>query len=146
MNRKWPAGRGESGNGIKLLIIDDDPVMTAIYSRCFEDEKFTVEIANDSITGTVLLQTFGPDVVLLDLNMPMRDGMEWLHRIRDNDRYKQLPVVILTGQSPESPQVQEAQRSDATGVMFKSQWNPQTVVAAVKWAASAREMAARAAH
>lgn len=146
MNRKWDVTRSDPEGVIKLLIIDDDPVITAIYKKYFEQAKFRVEVANDSIAGLVLLQTFNPSVVLLDLNMPYRDGIEWLRSVRSNERFKRLPVLILTGQAPESPQAMAALDSDVTGVLFKPLWAPEAVVAAVKWAAVNRPPPAMAAR
>ncbi len=118
----------------RILIIDDDPVMTAIYSKQFQVRQFVVEVAHDATAGFVALQIFKPDIVLLDLNMPERSGMDLLINIRGNPQYREMPVVILTAEPPESPQVKAAMNAAITGVLFKNQWNAETVFSAVQWA------------
>ena len=123
---------------LKVLIIDDDPVITAIYEKQFS-ARCTVRCAHDPIQGFVALQTFKPDVVLLDLQLPFRSGMEWLASVRKNEQFRDLPVVVVTGEPPESPLVRSAMQSLVTGVLFKSEWDPGAALAAIAWAATRRE-------
>lgn len=123
---------------LKVLIIDDDPVITAIYEKQFS-ARYRVKVAHDPIQGFVALQTFGPDVVLLDLKLPFRSGMEWLASVRKIEQFRALPVVVVTGEPPDSPLVRSATQSLATGVLFKSEWDPGAVAAAVAWAATRRD-------
>ncbi len=123
---------------LKVLIIDDDPVITAIYAKQFST-RYKVKVAHDPIEGFVALQVFKPDVVLLDLKLPFRSGMEWLASVRQIEQFRTLPVVVVTGEPPESPLVKAATRSLATGVLFKSEWDPGAAAAAVAWAATRRE-------
>lgn len=123
---------------LKVLIIDDDPVITAIYEKQFSS-RYKVKVAHDPIEGFVALQVFQPDVVLLDLKLPFRSGMEWLAGVRQIEQFRTLPVVVVTGEPPDSPLVKSATHSLATGVLFKSEWDPGAVVAAIAWAATRRE-------
>lgn len=129
---------------LKVLIIDDDPVITAIYEKQFRT-RYSVKVAHDPIEGFVTLQVFKPDVVLLDLKLPFRSGMEWLAGVRKLDQFRDLPVIVVTGEPPESPLVRAASQSLATGVLFKSEWDPGAVLAAVAWAARRRDPHPRAA-
>jgi CheY-like chemotaxis protein len=122
---------------LKVLIVDDDPVITAIYEKQFRS-RYTVKVAHDPIEGFVALQVFKPDVVLLDLKMPFRSGMDWLTGIRKIEQFRDLPVVVVTGEPADSPLVRSAMQSVATGVLFKSEWDPGAVLAAVAWAATRR--------
>lgn len=117
----------------KILVIDDDPILTTLYKKHFEAAGFIVEIANDAVHGFVRLQVFQPDLIVLDLNMPLRGGLDFLADVRDQARYKSLPVLVVTGEPEDSPDVQEAKASEATGVLFKKQWNPEALVTAVNW-------------
>jgi DNA-binding response OmpR family regulator len=106
-------------SALKVLIIDDDPVITAIYERQFR-ARYEVKVAHDPIEGFVALQVFKPDVVLLDLKLPFRSGMDWLTGVRQIEQFRELPVVVVTGEPPDSPLVRSAMQSLATGVLFKS--------------------------
>jgi len=77
--------------------------------------------------------------VLLDLKMPFRSGVEWLTAVRRMEAFKTLPVVIVTGEPPGSPLVKSALGTLVTGVLFKAEWDPGAVVAAVAWASRKRE-------
>src|ERR1051326_6529770 len=118
----------------KVLIIDDDPVITAIYEKQFRVARYDVKVANDPIAGFVALQAFLPDVILLDLKMPLRSGMEWLPRVRQNEQFRSIPVVVVAAEAPNSPLVRAASESLVTGVLFKNEWDPGAVVAAIGWA------------
>ena len=118
----------------KVLVIDDDPILSEIYGRQLKAANFDVEVAQDGIEGFVRLQVFHPDVVLLDLGLPYRNGVDWIDHIRAIEKYKDLPVVVLTGQAPDSRDVQAALKSSATQVLFKTSRSPSAVISAVNWA------------
>ena len=80
----------------KILIIDDDPVITAISDKHFRADGFSVLIANSGKVGLNAVHDFRPDVVLLDLNMPDVNGVQWLDEVRKDPRFVQLPVVVFT--------------------------------------------------
>jgi two-component system response regulator len=89
-----------------LLLVEDNPTDEKLTVRAFKKSGVTNDIvivrdgaealdflfATGKYEGTAVL----PAVVLLDLKLPKIDGLEVLRRIRDNDRTKRLPVVILT--------------------------------------------------
>jgi len=117
-----------------ILIVDDDPIITAIYQKKFAESGFVVRVAHNATEAVVALPEFKPDIVLLDLNMPGRGGAELLNNLRAVPRYRDLPVVIVTGEPADSPQLAAATRSAVTGVLHKDQWNPEAVLDAVRWA------------
>ena len=128
----------------KILIIDDDPVITAIYRKQFPPKDFTVEVAHDAATGVVALNAFEPDLVLLDLNMPGRGGFELLGKLRAVPKFKDLPIIVITGEPKDSQLFDSVTQSAVTGVMHKSEWSPAAVFEAVTWALGAHTPAARA--
>ena len=118
----------------KLLVIDDDPLITALYQRRFETVGFNVEVAADGAQGLAAVRRFNPDIVLLDLNMPNVTGVEWLRAIRDDPKFHQLPVVVFTA-GVGSWQETSLRNSDVTYVLPKAGTKPQAVVDAVRAAA-----------
>lgn len=121
---------------MKLLLIDDDPVATAIYRKKFEAEGFDVEVAADGEEGLIAVQTCRPDVVLLDLDMPRVSGIDWLVAVRDDRRFEKLPIVVLTA-GVIGWQEQAARNADVKQVLPKAKTDPGAVVAAVRMAALA---------
>lgn len=80
----------------KLLIVDDDPIITSVYGRRFRAEGFEVRIASSGEEGLLALHDFIPDAVLLDLNMPDGSGVDWLAEVRGDPRFANLPVLVFT--------------------------------------------------
>jgi CheY-like chemotaxis protein len=117
----------------KVLVIDDDPVIAAVYESLFTAAGFEVLLAEDGEAGLAAVFRQRPDVVLLDLSMPRLNGLQWLEKVRKDQRFAKLPVVVFTaGQI--AWQVNAAKNSDVTMVMSKKTSDPQSVVTAVQTA------------
>lgn len=80
----------------KIAIIEDDSVISQMYRMKFEADGFDVQIANNGRDGVALVEEFVPDMVLLDMQMPIMNGDEALKQIRSHDWGKTVPVMILT--------------------------------------------------
>ncbi len=81
-----------------LLIIDDDESLTELLDSFFTGNGYKVRIANNSSEGLRNLFNVQPDLVILDVTMPERNGWETLERIREVSK---IPVVMLTSRSDE---------------------------------------------
>jgi CheY-like chemotaxis protein len=116
-------------------LIDDDPVVTTMYGKMLREQGYEVEVAGDGEQGLQAVRKELPDVVLLDLDMPKVSGISWLKTIRNRQRSKSLPVVILTG-GGKRRLLREAKHSDAIFVLSKATVRPEIVVEALTAAAS----------
>lgn len=114
----------------KVLIIDDDALITRIYERHFRADGFEVRIARTGNEGLVAIREFLPDAALLDLNMPDGSGVQWLERIRSDARFARLPVLVFTAGTI-AWQVWAASKSDVSFV-FKAGAVPKDIVKAIK--------------
>jgi DNA-binding response OmpR family regulator len=85
----------------KIAIIEDDPVISQMYRFKFEASEFEVQLANNGKRGVEMVETFQPDLILLDLQMPEMGGAEALEIIRKNEWGKNIPVIILTNMGEE---------------------------------------------
>jgi two-component system alkaline phosphatase synthesis response regulator PhoP len=116
---------------IKIAIIEDDPVINQMYRMKFEADGFDVQLADNGKRGVALVESFHPDIVLLDLSMPHMNGEEALKEIRSMDQSKNTPVIILTNLGEE-----EAPKSlRALGIhsyIVKADLTPRQVVGRVK--------------
>ncbi|MBN9681961.1 MULTISPECIES: response regulator [unclassified Corallococcus] len=81
-----------------ILIVDDEPDLREVVAELLEMEDYTVlQAANGQAALDVLAANDEqPCLVLLDLMMPVMDGHEFLHRLREDERYRELPVLMLT--------------------------------------------------
>ncbi len=82
----------------RILIVEDEELLRNLYSELLEMKGFQVEASNDGKTALEHLNdTRKPDLILLDINMPEMDGVEFLRVIKSNDKLKRVPVILLTG-------------------------------------------------
>lgn len=84
----------------KILVVDDEPVVCESCRRILVQEGYAVETCSDSRTGLRLAELTPYDAVLLDLRMPIVDGLRFLERLREV--HPDVPVVIITGHLPEA--------------------------------------------
>lgn len=115
----------------KIAIIEDDPVISQMYRMKFEADGFEVQLANNGERGVAMVETFSPDLILMDLQMPEMGGAEALAIIRKKDWGRDIPVIILTnlGQE-ESPK--ELQSLGIHSYIVKAELTPRQVVQRAK--------------
>lgn len=115
----------------KIAIIEDDPVINQMYRMKFEATGFDVQVADNGISGIQMVQTFAPDLILLDLHMPEMTGDEALAKIRSQPWGAQIPVIILTNTG-----VEESPKSlkdlNIHSYIVKAELTPSQVVEKVK--------------
>jgi CheY-like chemotaxis protein len=80
-----------------VLIVDDDEGITETFSRMLMLEGYAVHTAGSAEAGLDVAASSPPDAILLDLRMPVADGMTFLRRLRQDDRLRNTPVAIVTG-------------------------------------------------
>jgi two-component system, OmpR family, response regulator ArlR len=115
----------------KLLIIEDDPLMSRMYQKIFTFEGYEVDIANNGEEGLVKIKSNRPTLVLLDIMMPKMNGLEVLDRIKADSDVKSIPVVMLTNLAG----IQDAETAMAKGAVkyiVKSEHEPKDIVNMVK--------------
>ena len=81
-----------------LLIIDDDPSLTELLSKYLNHQGYDVRCAADGVKGMQVFHNHQPDLIILDITMPHRNGWETLNMIRDTS---DVPVILLTAHSDE---------------------------------------------
>ena len=80
-----------------ILIVDDDEGVTQTFARMLRLEGFDVHTAMTAETGLKEAQKVRPDAIILDLRMPLVDGLGFLRRLRKQDHQRGTPVAIVTG-------------------------------------------------
>ncbi len=90
----------------RLLLVDDEPGLREAVQAYLEDSNFKVEVASNARDGWELLQQCNPDLVISDIMMPQVDGYQFLKQVREDPRYKALPVVFLTAKGMTSDRIQ----------------------------------------
>jgi DNA-binding response OmpR family regulator len=115
----------------KIAIIEDDPTINQMYRMKFEADGFDVQVADNGKSGIAMVQTFAPDLILLDLQMPEMRGDEALEKIREQPWGATVPVIILTNTGiEESPK--KLKDLGIKSYIVKAELTPSQVVARVK--------------
>lgn len=110
----------------KVLIIEDDPLMSRMYQKIFTFEKYEVVMAKDGQEGLDLARSEKPTVVLLDVMMPKMNGFQVLEKLKSDPDTKAMPIIMLTNLAGE----QDAETALAKGAVkyiVKSEYEPKQV-------------------
>ncbi len=80
----------------KIAIIEDDHAISAMYQYKLNHFGYTVQVAFDGQAGLTLAERLRPDLILLDLRMPVMGGVEMLEKLRSTDWGGAIRVIVLT--------------------------------------------------
>ncbi len=80
----------------KILVVDDDPNICEILRLHFENEGYQVKTAGDGIEGVAIFKSYDPDLVLLDIMMPRKDGWQVCREIRESSA---KPIIMITAKN-----------------------------------------------
>ena len=86
----------------KILVAEDERGTRLIIKRILEKEGYEVVEASDGSSALETAALHKPELILLDITMPVMDGFEVLQRLRGNPDTATVPVVILTGMEPQA--------------------------------------------
>src|SRR5690606_20960302 len=105
-----------------VLVIDDDRATCTVVARLLQVWGHETRCAFGGAEGLAELERFAADVVVLDLMMPEMDGVAVLTALRADERYRELPVILLTALA-DGPAVREAHRLGIAGSFLKASWH-----------------------
>lgn len=86
---------------LKLLIVDDEPDIVEFLSYNFRKKGYEVFGTVDGISALDLLEIFSPDLIITDILMPNMNGIAMCKQIRNNERFKNIPVIFLSATKDE---------------------------------------------
>jgi DNA-binding response OmpR family regulator len=125
----------KSGNNgqvkIKIVIAEDDKFLAKVLSNKFRRINYEVFIASDGIEAGNKIRTELPDVVLLDLMMPNKNGFEILEEIKAEPQFKNLPIIVLSNLGQKTD-IARSKKLGAADYLVKSNLSINAVVDKVK--------------
>ncbi|MCU0725752.1 MAG: response regulator [Planctomycetes bacterium] len=83
--------------GRRVLVVDDEPDVRRYLAAILEDAGFAVDTAADGDAALALVEKRAPDLISLDLVMPGKSGIRFLHALRRKKDWARIPVLIVTG-------------------------------------------------
>jgi DNA-binding response OmpR family regulator len=105
-----------------ILIVDDDEGVTQTFARMLKLEGFQVRTAINAETGLKVANESQPNAIILDLRMPLVDGLGFLRRLRSQDDQRATPVAIVTGDYFLDDSVANELRELGAELRFKPLW------------------------
>jgi len=106
----------------KILIVDDDEGVTQTFARMLRLEGYQVRTAVNAENGLREAEQSRPDAIILDLRMPLVDGLGFLRRLRAHDDQRSTPVAIVTGDYFLDDAISTELRELGAELRFKPLW------------------------
>jgi chemotaxis response regulator CheB len=102
----------------KILVVDDSPIMSLVIGNIVSEDPLlqVVEYASDGMEALTKVGTVKPDLIILDLQMPKMNGVEFMKQVRLKSTAK---VLVVTAEDPSSPIVAQAKALGVDEVLFK---------------------------
>jgi len=118
-------------NKTKILIVEDDNFLVEMYTTKFELEGFDVISAEDGKKGLEMVNREKPDIILLDILMPVMDGFAVLDALKKDKTTADIPVILLTNLG-QKDDVKKGFEKGAVGYLIKAHFMPSEVVEKIK--------------
>lgn len=116
----------------KILVVEDDQFLRDLYNELLIQEGYEVEVAQDGEVGFNKIKAGGYDLILLDIMLPKKDGLEIMRELKNNPPAKANgPVLLLTNLGQEAI-IKEGFEVGATGYIIKSAMTPDQVLHEIK--------------
>jgi two-component system, OmpR family, response regulator len=115
-----------------ILIVEDELPMLKALSDKFLLEGFDILEAKDGAEGLKAAIEKKPDLIILDIFMPVMDGKTMFEKLREDEWGKNVPVIILTNLNPDDETLDELMKNGPSYYFIKSKWKLEELVGKVK--------------
>lgn len=106
----------------KILLVEDSPELQNLYKIFLKNNGFTVDTANDGEEALAVVKHFKPDLILLDIMMPRKDGIEVLHILRTEPAYEcQKTKIVLLTNLGDGTKLSDTTRKEMDGYVIKAE-------------------------
>lgn len=119
-------------NQRKILIVEADPNLRNAYIQRFQSEGYIVSFAMDGAAGLNSLLTFEPELVVVDLELPVMNGKTMLHSMRALPAFKFTPVIAISERTDVDTVRQVKTYDNANALLLKTEASPDQVVGIIK--------------
>jgi len=111
----------------KLLIVEDDDVLREVLVEKMRQSGYEVDEAENGEIGLMKIKENSPDLVLLDILMPIKNGMQVLEEMSESDTLSKIPVIIISN-SGQPVEVEKATALGARDFLIKAVFDPAEVL------------------
>ncbi|PIR90401.1 response regulator [bacterium (Candidatus Gribaldobacteria) CG10_big_fil_rev_8_21_14_0_10_33_41] len=115
----------------KILIIEDEKILSSMYKEKFEMEGFEIFEAKDVIDGLKLAKKEKPDLVILDILLPGENGLSFLKAQKNEPSISKIPIIVFS--NLDDPKTKEkADELGAKKYLIKANYEPRELVKIIK--------------
>lgn len=118
-------------NTKKILVVEDDRMVRKALKKRIEKEGFVVLVAEDGAEGLKVALDEQPDLILLDIMLPIMDGMTLLEKLRQDSWGGDVPVIVLSNLS-KAAAVNEGKSKGIKDYLVKTNWRLEDIIKKVK--------------
>lgn len=118
---------------LEVLAVDDSRTMRDMLNLALSGAGFKTHLAEDGQHGLEVLEGLAPDVIITDINMPRLDGFGFIDKVRAQEKWKAIPILVLTTESAAELKA-KARAAGATGWIVKP-FDPAKLVKALQMVA-----------
>jgi CheY-like chemotaxis protein len=111
----------------KVVVIEDEQILRDLIQEELEKREYAVSVAIDGDKGWQLIEKVKPDIILLDLLMPVMNGYEVLTKLRESETFRETPCIVISN-SGQTADLSRAYALGANDVLIKAEFNPDQVV------------------
>ncbi len=115
----------------KILVVDDAKIFQDIYKNLLIPEGYSVKVASNGMEALKMIKEDRPDLVLLDLNMPVMDGFKVLQAVKSDPETSSVKVVVLTSRGIPD-EIEKAHNLGADSYLVKATAKPKEVIQKIK--------------
>ena len=123
--------RKKEEDEVRVLFVEDDPALAQMYRLKLELDGYSVDVASDGEQALSRASSDPPDIIFLDIRLPKLDGLGVLEALRQHERTRGIPVVILSNYS-ERELIDRGLKLGALEYLVKSQTTPARVSGGVE--------------
>ncbi len=119
----------------RILVVDDEPDFVAVVKENLQMEGYKIEVAYNGVEAMEKVAANPPDAIVLDVMMPEKDGYEVCSELKKDDRYSDIPIILLTAVADH---VSSTQYSHASGINMEADdylakpASPEKIIASLK--------------
>jgi DNA-binding response OmpR family regulator len=114
-------------SGRSILIVEDDPGALDAFVPILTSHGYEVQLAVDAASGFLEIERSQPTVLLVDLRLPVVDGLEFLRRVRQDRRHAAVPAAVMTGDYLVDDRVTGELHALGAPLYFKPLWEEDLV-------------------
>ena len=129
----------------QVLLVEDSKAIQQMYRNKLMMEQFAVVTADNGMEAIKALSLSKPDIILLDLMMPIMDGYKVLQVVKTDQKFKDLPVLVFSAKG-QPDEVEKALSLGASGFIVKSVTKPNEVVERIRAVLSQKPVEQKVSH